>query len=333
MKIFVCLLLFSAIFSLKSNLRLLQNNLNSQNTSNASSSNETSNNIVVNATELTPEPSNATNNGNNTSSSNNTEEANNNTKTTISANITAPPVTNTTTPSPVTTSVVSSIVPPNPQEQLSVMSCVGNAATNLDSNRIRIEFKVETLNATATSALEENSNISRKMINSLKNQGINESSEIQTTSFSVAPKYDSIYNDTTKTYDTVFKGYTVSNVIVLTTIKKEQAGALIDVGVKAGASVNSVGFEVSEGVANKARMDLIKNAIEDCNKQIKSVLYEIGYRVIGYKSIKINDFEGLTPINIPQAAFGRTQENNNIKLFAGKIPVMTKVNIEVTISK
>ncbi len=171
MKIFVCLLLFSAIFSLKSNLRLLQNNLNSQNTSNASSSNETSNNIVVNATELTPEPSNATNNGNNTSSSNNTEEANNNTKTTISANITAPPVTNTTTPSPVTTSVVSSIVPPNPQEQLSVMSCVGNAATNLDSNRIRIEFKVETLNATATSALEENSNISRKMINSLKNQG------------------------------------------------------------------------------------------------------------------------------------------------------------------
>jgi uncharacterized protein YggE len=213
------------------------------------------------------------------------------------------------------------------------MSCVGNAATNLDSNRVRIEFKVETLNSTATVALEENSNISKRMINSLKNQGVNESSEIQTSSFSVTPKYDSVYNDTTKSYDTVFKGYTVSNVIVLISSIKEQAGALIDVGVREGASVNSVSFEVSEGVSNKARMDLIKSAIEDCNKQIKNVLDDIGYRITGYKSIKINDFEGLTPINMPQAAFEQIQSRNNVKVFAGKIPVMTKINMEVTISK
>lgn len=334
MKIIVCLLLLSAIFSLKSNLRILQNNLNSLNTTNATSSNETNNNLIVNATEIRPETSNISNNDENqTNPGNNTQGTNNHTQNTSIVNSVVTQETNTSTPSNVNTNVVSSTVSPKPQENPSVMSCVGNAGMNLESNRVRIEFKVDTLNQTATAALEQNSNITNKIITSLKNQGINDTSDIQTTSFSVNPKYDSVYNNTSKSYDTVFQGYTVSNVIVLTTLKKEHAGGFIDVAVKAGASVNSVNFDVSENIAYTAKMNLIKSAIEDCNIQFKNALDPIGYKVTGYKSIIINDFEGLTPINIPFAAFARTEANNNVKVFAGRIPVSTKINIEVTISK
>ena len=215
----------------------------------------------------------------------------------------------------------------------STMSCVGNAAVSLDSNRVNMIISIQTTNTTAEQSLLNNTNITRACITALTNLGVNARNNISTVAFSINPQYKTVYNETSKVYDQVFSGYQVSNTLSVKTTDTNSTGRIIDAVVKAGATISSVSFDVTDDVVKSAKIKLIKSAIDDCKNQFNDTLNQIGYKIDEYLSITIGDFE-------PDASNRQFQEFSLIKsdsssaaVYPGQIQIKIKILTIIKIKK
>jgi uncharacterized protein len=96
--------------------------------------------------------------------------------------------------------------------------------------------------ATARDALTANSQAMRSIFAALKAAGI-EAKDIQTSNFSVQPRYD--YGDNTQPPKLV--GYDVSNNVTVTVRKIDTLGATLDTLVSAGSNqINGISFQVAK---------------------------------------------------------------------------------------
>ena len=212
----------------------------------------------------------------------------------------------------------------------STISCVGNAGNSLISNRVKIEFSIKSKKYSAIEALADNIKDSQAVKNALISLGVNAENDLQTTSFTVTPQYRSVFNTVTQSYDSIFDGYEVMNSFQLTSLKKELSGKLIEQAVKAGASINSISFDVTEEIVKKAKMDLIKPAIDDCNKQFKNTLDPIKYKAGDFISINIHDMQQSSPHIISFEAF---RSADSTPIFPKKIIISIQIDIKVKINK
>ena len=121
---------------------------------------------------------------------------------------------------------------------------------------LELTIGVQTRARTAVEALGRNSTLARKVIDAVKNAGV-EDDDVQTSYLSVYPVYD---NDGQN-----FQGYSVSNVVTASLRDFDKAGEVIDAATKiAGDEIIvegiSFSFDDNTELVAKARSDAVKRA-------------------------------------------------------------------------
>ena len=143
-----------------------------------------------------------------------------------------------------------------------IISLSGHGEVRATPDLAYVTSGVVTQGATAAEALAANTKAMTDLFAALKESGI-EDRDVQTTNFSVQPRYDFSNNQAPK-----MVGYDVSNNVTVTLRKVDTLGTLLDRMVQSGSNqISGISFDVSkpEDAMDEAR----KLATEDATRKAK----------------------------------------------------------------
>ena len=143
-----------------------------------------------------------------------------------------------------------------------IISLSGHGEVRATPDLAYVTSGVVTQGATAADALAANSKAMTDLFAALKESGI-EDRDVQTSNFSVQPRYDFSNNQAPK-----MVGYDVSNNVTVTLRKVDTLGTLLDRMVQSGSNqISGISFDVSkpEDAMDEAR----KLATEDATRKAK----------------------------------------------------------------
>ena len=175
-----------------------------------------------------------------------------------------------------------------------ILSVIGTATTIEKPDKVIVSLGVETTNKTANIALTANSNIMNKVIDVLKTTGVREN-ETSTSSFNISPNYN--YSQSSGNTGRIIVGFTVSNSIQIESPNTQNVSKWIDTAIAAGANIiNNIDFTLSDKKLQDIKTSLIKKAIADARTKADITASAAGLKVIGVKSINLNDFAIRPPL-------------------------------------
>ncbi len=163
------------------------------------------------------------------------------------------------------------------------LSVSGTGQVFVEPDMATLRVGVETQDETATAALSANSEAAQKVIDTLKQQGVEEK-DIQTANFSVYPVYEDASRIETRPEGPRVIGYRVTNQVVARTGKLDELGALLDVTVSQGANrIDSLEFGLEDTVpaADEAR----RLAVQDARRKAEVYAEAAGVALDGILSI------------------------------------------------
>ncbi len=146
-------------------------------------------------------------------------------------------------------------------------------------NRAGFSFGVDTQSKTASGALADNGAAMRKVIAALKTSGV-ASADIQTQHVTLSPRY----SDDGAT----ILGYTASNSVSVSVTRLEQAGALVDAAVAAGANDVS-GPSLFRADQQALVRQALKSAVADARANAQALAEAAGVTLGDVESIAVDD--------------------------------------------
>lgn len=179
------------------------------------------------------------------------------------------------------------------QPPLRSVSVSGAGTAYLVPDIAYIYVGVHTEKPSASDAVTENNAQTQKMIEALRDFGI-DAKDIRTTNFSIWPqeRYDPLTGTPTGQ-----KTYVVDNTVYVTVRDLDELGELLDTVIAAGANtVNSVQFDVADKdkALKQARADAVKDAREKAQELADAAGVKLGdVQTIGfYDSVAYPVFDG-----------------------------------------
>ena len=143
-----------------------------------------------------------------------------------------------------------------------IISLSGHGEVRATPDLAFVTSGVVTQGATAAEALAANTKAMTDLFAALKESGIADR-DIQTSNFSVQPRYDFSNNQAPK-----MVGYDVSNNVTVTLRKVDTLGTLLDKMVQSGSNqINGISFDVSK--PEEAMDEARKLATEDATRKAK----------------------------------------------------------------
>ena len=143
-----------------------------------------------------------------------------------------------------------------------IISLSGHGEVRATPDIAYVTSGVVTQGATAAEALAANTKAMTDLFAALKDSGI-EDRDVQTSNFSVQPRYDFSNNQAPK-----MVGYDVSNNVTVTLRKVDTLGALLDRMVQSGSNqISGISFDVSQ--PDEAMDEARKLATEDATRKAK----------------------------------------------------------------
>jgi uncharacterized protein YggE len=143
-----------------------------------------------------------------------------------------------------------------------IISLSGHGEVRATPDIAYVTSGVVTQGATAAEALAANTKAMTDLFAALKESGI-EDRDVQTSNFSVQPRYDFSNNQAPK-----MVGYDVSNNVTVTLRKVDTLGALLDRMVQSGSNqISGISFDVSK--PDDAMDEARKLATEDATRKAK----------------------------------------------------------------
>ena len=206
----------------------------------------------------------------------------------------------------------------NPQA-MRTLNVSGSGQANLAPDIAYIYVGVHTENPTAAEGVAENNTQTQKVIQAIKDFGIDEK-DIRTINFSIFPQDKFDPQSGTPTGE---KTYVVDNTVYVTVRKLDQLGDLLDTVVKAGANtVNSIQFDVADKAEalKQARAD----AVKDAEAQAKSLAEAAGLSLGEIQSISFVDNQ---PIFDGKGGGGAAVAEAAIPIQPGQLTFTVNVNI------
>jgi len=139
----------------------------------------------------------------------------------------------------------------------------GYATIEVMPDLVTINFNIETRADNATSAKDENAQISDDLITALVKKGF-ERKQITTQYYNVYPEYN------WQSGSRSLIGYKATHQIKLemSTDDSDEIGEIIDAGVEAGATISYINFELSTELQNQYKTQALEKAAQDA--QIKA---------------------------------------------------------------
>jgi uncharacterized protein YggE len=201
------------------------------------------------------------------------------------------------------------------------LSVTGSATTNTKSDKVSVSLGVETTDKIAEKALHLNSNLMNKVINALKESGVQEN-ETSTSSFTINPNYN--YSEYGAKGNLI--GFTVSNSVHITSSNINQISQWIDTAVQTGANtVNDIYFSISPNKLEEIKNSLLKEAVANAKSKADIVAAAGGLNIAGIQSITVGEL-GLptVPVYSKSVAF---DEASSTPILAGEQEISTTVSI------
>ncbi len=214
-------------------------------------------------------------------------------------------------------------VGPDPNSNQTTITVNGMASTTLSADKVMLSLGVDTRNKTASTALDANNALTQNVINALESAGV-QSSQIQTAYFNINP----IYQNTPGTFGPGnLTGYSVTNTVIVTSSNPDSVSTWIDTAVKAGADrVNNVSFTVSADKIKSNIGPLVQQAITDARSRADQAAADLGLKVVGIKTISVNNGWGGGPFYGMLAAPTAGPVGGAIPIIAGQQQVSVNVN-------
>lgn len=176
------------------------------------------------------------------------------------------------------------------------ISMSGQATVQASPDQATISFGVETEGATSTEALQRNSEVMNKVINTLKQAGIAER-DIKTEHLAVYPNYRHVQPDSPNGKPEI-AGYIATNQVSVRTGKLDQVSALIDAAVNAGANrVHGISFSLSD--AETVYQQALKEALNVARKRAESLSGAANAKL--GKIVSIDASGGTAPVPVRSA--------------------------------
>ncbi len=178
---------------------------------------------------------------------------------------------------------------------------------------------VESDAATVSDARTQASESMEAMVTALKDGGVAEN-DVQTTRFSVQPRYDF-----TKQQQQII-GFTVSNIATVKIRDIDKTGELIDAAVGAGgdrARVESLNFTIDDPakLEDQAREEAMAEAKSKADTLAKAGGVELG------KPRSISEGGGAVPIAFDQDSLHAAAEASNTPIEVGQLQVQISVSV------
>lgn len=149
------------------------------------------------------------------------------------------------------------------------MTVIGNGEINVEPDYVQIHIEVRTEGEDVSHAQQQNAVIMTRVINSLLALNIPREN-IQTTAYTISPKYDYIEGRQ------VSRGYEVQNAITVKIMDISQAGNVIDTAIQNGANqVSSIQFKIenSDAYYQTALNLALVNAIAKANSMAETIFF------------------------------------------------------------
>lgn len=177
---------------------------------------------------------------------------------------------------------------------------IGNNWGNVSENTIQVQgistvkalpdlvgiyFNIDTKATTSAEAASQNSEIVDGLKSSLKSLGFTES-QIQTQNYNVYPDYS--YSGGTST----ITGYRATHSIKIEMSANDSSliGKTIDAGIKAGAGIGYINFELSQENQQKYKAEAIKLAAQDATTKAQAIAEGFDKDLGKLVSTSVNDF-------------------------------------------
>jgi uncharacterized protein len=158
----------------------------------------------------------------------------------------------------------------------------GNGTANATPDKASFDFGVTTNAATASDAMSKNNDQAQKIIDALKNAGV-DSSDIQTSQVSLWPQ--------TSNDGSTITGYQASNTVTVTA-PVGKSGDLVDAAVSNGAN-NVSGPNLSVSDQSDAYAAAMKKAVADAQSRAQAIASASGLTLGGI--VNITDQGSSTP--------------------------------------
>lgn len=183
------------------------------------------------------------------------------------------------------------------------MSVEGKGQITVKPDQAKLTLGVVTENLNVQIAQQENASTSNRVIDALKQMGIEESN-IRTTVYSVYPRYDYIEGKS------ILKGYEVEHLFEVIVKDLSTVGVVYDVAIKNGAN-RSGGIQFLVANPDIHYREALKRAVHNAQEKAEDLAETIGAR-IGKIPIKITEQsepqERVYPTFSTQVASATTKE-------------------------
>jgi uncharacterized protein YggE len=181
---------------------------------------------------------------------------------------------------PTNPNVYVSSIPPD-----HAVSVSSTAVQHVAPDLLLVDLSVRTEALTAKSSQSENAVVVADLLPKLKALGLTDA-DIQTTSYSVDPVYNSTYVcDKVSNYchyDSVITGYTTAQELLLNVKQLDKGGDVIDAASTAGENqtfVNSVSFTLQDETRAALEKSLLKNASTEAKAKAQNIAAGLGVSV------------------------------------------------------
>jgi uncharacterized protein YggE len=204
------------------------------------------------------------------------------------------------------------------------LSLTGTATTTVKPDKVTVSLGVETTNKTADIALTANSKIMNQVLGALKSAGVR-GNETSTSSFSISPNYN--YSQPSSTASRI-TGFTVSNTIQIQSTNINHTSKWIDAAIAAGANtVDRIDFALSDKKLEESKNNLIKQAMQDARAKADILASAAGVKVVGIRSISLNELAIQPPPSIPLAKQSLAAEARPTPIMSGQEEVTTNMGV------
>jgi uncharacterized protein len=174
------------------------------------------------------------------------------------------------------------------EQMLRTVSVTGQGTVSLPVTQARVTLGVEVQGRTAEEVQAEVAQRSNAIVSLL--QARSDVTKLQTAGLYLSPTYD--YSDNTQR----LTGYTATNTVSFE-IPSDQAGALIDETVQAGATrIDGISFTADEEAIATAQQAAIQEAAQDAQTQADAVLGSLGLTRQEIVGIQVNGARSMPPM-------------------------------------
>jgi len=208
---------------------------------------------------------------------------------------------------------------------LRTVSVTGAGSANLVPDIAYIYLGVHTEMPSASGAVDENNAQTQKMIEALRDFGI-DAKDIRTTNFSIWPqeRYDQFTGTPTGE-----KTYIVDNTVYVTVRDLDKLGDLLDTVVSAGANtVNSIQFDVAD--KSEALTQAHAEAVKDAAVQAKELTDAAGVKLGEIQAIGFYDSSPY-PVFDGKGGGGGAEMASSVPIQPGQLTFTVNVNVTYVI--